>query len=237
MKITKSQIKKIIQEEIAKVREGNFEEDTLIPKNVFFRFIMPALEQAMPEASHLDRMMMARDAVEAVFSMGADMMAAPEPTMQEGNYPNSPLVAGMEKEYAMALSTVLGISPKEVESMSPMQIGELGTSIRNHYRNKLNKRPPPMADPRRAGKYTPREVNEGYTVPPSLDDILDRLSDRAQRQQVKTDLEQSGVFQLDPIEDKEKIKSIINRMRGNSTDQVLDFILVTIADEVLKVRV
>ena len=26
-------------------------------------------------------------------------------------------------------------------------------------------------------------------------------------------------------------------MRGNSTDQVLDFILVTIADEVLKVRV
>jgi len=82
-----------------------------------------------------------------------------------------------------------------------------------------------------------KHVNEGYTVPPSLDDILDRLSDRAQRQQVKTDLEQSGVFQLDPIEDKEKIKSIINRMRGNSTDQVLDFILVTIADEVLKVRV
>ena len=85
-----------------------------------------------------------------------------------------------------------------------------------------------------------KHVNEGYTVPPSLDDILDRLSDRAQRQQVKTDLEQSGVFQLDPIEDKEKIKSIINRMRmrhRTSTDQVLDFILVTIADEVLKVRV
>ena len=82
-----------------------------------------------------------------------------------------------------------------------------------------------------------KHVNEEYTVPPSLDDILDRLSDPAQRQQVKTDLEQSGVFQLDPIEDKEKIKSIINRMRGNSTDQVLDFILVTIADEVLKVRV
>ena len=71
----------------------------------------------------------------------------------------------------------------------------------------------------------------------SLDDLLDRLSDPAQRQQVKSDLEQSGVFQLDPIEDKEKIKSIINRMRGNSTDQALDFILVTIADEVLKVRV
>ena len=92
MKITKSQIKKIIQEEIAKVKEAN-----------------------------------------------------------------SPLVMGMEKDYAMALSTVLGISPEEVDSMTPQQIGELGTSIRNHYRNKLNKRPPPMADPRRAGKYTPRE--------------------------------------------------------------------------------
>ena len=95
MKITKSQIKKIIQEEIAKVREGN--------------------------------------------------------------YPNSPHVMGMEKDYAMALSTVLGISPEEVDSMTPQQIGELGTTIRNHYRNKLNKRPPPMADPRRADKYTPRE--------------------------------------------------------------------------------
>ena len=91
MKITKSQIKKIIQEEIAKVKEAN-----------------------------------------------------------------SPLVMGMEKDYAMALSTVLGISPEEVDS-TPQQIGELGTSIRNHYRNKLNKRPPPMADPHRAGKYTPRE--------------------------------------------------------------------------------
>ena len=95
MKVTKSQIRKIIQEEIAKVREGN--------------------------------------------------------------YPNSPHVMGMEKDYAMALSTVLGISPEEVDSMTPQQIGELGTSIRNHYRNKLNKRPPPMADPRRADKYTPRE--------------------------------------------------------------------------------
>ena len=73
--------------------------------------------------------------------------------------------------------------------------------------------------------------NEGY------DDILNRLADPAQRKQVKTGLEQSGVFQLDPIEDKEEIKSIINRMRGNSTDQVLDFILVTIADKVLKVHV
>ena len=94
MKITKSQIKKIIQEEIAKVREGN--------------------------------------------------------------YPNSPLVMGMEKDYAMALSTVLGISPEEVDSMTPQQIGELGTSIRNHYL-KQNRDAPPLSDPRRTGKYTPRE--------------------------------------------------------------------------------
>jgi hypothetical protein len=70
---------------------------------------------------------------------------------------NKALVTGMEKEYAMALSIVLGISPEEVELMSPLEVSELGTSIRNHYRNKLNKRPPPLADPRRAGKYTPRE--------------------------------------------------------------------------------
>ena len=62
-----------------------------------------------------------------------------------------------QKEYAMALSTVLGISTEEVESMSPLEISELGTSIRNHYRNKLNKRPPPLADPHRAGEFTPRE--------------------------------------------------------------------------------
>jgi len=70
---------------------------------------------------------------------------------------NVALVTGAEKEYAMALSTVLGISPEEVESMSPKQIGELGTSIRNHYRNKLNRREPPLFDPNRTGKYTPRE--------------------------------------------------------------------------------
>ena len=70
---------------------------------------------------------------------------------------NRTLATGMEKEYAMALSIVLGISPEEVELMSPLEVSELGTSIRNHYRNKLNKRPPPLADPRRAGKYTPRE--------------------------------------------------------------------------------
>ena len=62
-----------------------------------------------------------------------------------------------QKEYAMALSIVLGISPEEVELMSPLEISELGTSIRNHYRNKLNKRPPPLGDPNRTGEFTPRE--------------------------------------------------------------------------------
>ena len=155
MKITKSQIKKIIQEEIANVTEGNFEERHQSPRQVFFEVIIPALEAA--GYTGLDAMKVARDAVDAAFEAGAEMMAPPDPMMQEGNYPNSPHVMGMEKEYAMALSTVLGISPEEVESMSPMQVGELGTSIRNHYRNKLNKRPPPLADPRRAGEFTPRE--------------------------------------------------------------------------------
>ena len=70
---------------------------------------------------------------------------------------NRALVTGQQKEYAMALSIVLGISPEEVESMSPLEISELGTHIRNHYRNKLNKRPPPLADPHRTGEFTPRE--------------------------------------------------------------------------------
>ena len=70
---------------------------------------------------------------------------------------NRALDRRQQKEYAMALSTVLGISTEEVESMSPLEISELGTHIRNHYRNKLNKRPPPLADPHRTGEFTPRE--------------------------------------------------------------------------------
>ena len=46
MKITKSQIKKLIQEEIAKVSEGNFEEEYQSPRQVFFEVIIPALEAA-----------------------------------------------------------------------------------------------------------------------------------------------------------------------------------------------
>jgi len=82
---------------------------------------------------------------------------AADPELGDFDMVSEPASMGMEKEYAMALSTVLGISPEEVELMSPLEVSELGTSIRNHYRNKLNKRPPPLADPRRAGKYTPRE--------------------------------------------------------------------------------
>ena len=80
-----------------------------------------------------------------------------DPELGDFDMVSEPASMGMEKEYAMALSIVLGISPEEVELMSPLEVGELGTSIRNHYRNKLNKRPPPLADPRRAGKYTPKE--------------------------------------------------------------------------------
>lgn len=169
MKITKSQIKKIIQEEIAKVKEDSptrnlephisrfFEEGALgyqladkysnslmIDEDSDFLAVMDAIKDGMRNWKEFR--------VDA-----ADRKAAGVYENMEGNYPNSPHVMGMEKDYAMALSTVLGISPEEVDSMTPQQIGELGTSIRNHYRNKLNKRPPPMADPRRAGKYTPRE--------------------------------------------------------------------------------
>ena len=107
MKITKTQLKQIIKEELSSMSEGGI---------------------AGSGAGHY-----------------------------EGDEGSGALGRGQQKEYAMALSIVLGISPEEVESMSPLEISELGTSIRNHYRNKLNKREPPLSDPRRTGKYTPRE--------------------------------------------------------------------------------
>jgi len=69
-----------------------------------------------------------------------------------------------------------------------------------------------------------------------LDDILERLADPDQIEQVKAALEQSGVLQLDPIEHKRAIKFIMNAHRQHA-GQVLDFILVKIADEVLKVNI
>jgi len=71
-----------------------------------------------------------------------------------------------------------------------------------------------------------------------LNDILSRLADPEQKRQVKDALIKSGVFDLDPIEHKEKIKLIMNTLRGRmNADEVLDFILVQIADKVLKVNI
>ncbi len=69
-----------------------------------------------------------------------------------------------------------------------------------------------------------------------LNDILKRLSDPEQREHVKAALEQSGVLELDPIKNKKAIQFIMNAHRQHAGG-VLDSILVTIADEVLKVRV
>ena len=125
MKITKTQLKQIIQEELSSINEGDDwyseEHETLADKKFTER--------------------------------GATLSSAEFGTEEE----NRTLDRRQQKEYAMALSIVLGISPEEVESMSPLEISELGTHIRNHYRNKLNKRPPPLADPHRTGEFTPRE--------------------------------------------------------------------------------
>ena len=69
-----------------------------------------------------------------------------------------------------------------------------------------------------------------------LNDILSRLADPEQRRRAEHALNESGVFDLDPIEHKKAIKFIMNAHRQHA-DGVLDFILVKIADEVLKVKV
>jgi hypothetical protein len=76
MKITKNQLKQIIKEELAGVAEGNFEEEYQSPRQVFFEVIIPALEAA--GYTGLDAMKVARDAVEAAFEAGAEMMGPPE---------------------------------------------------------------------------------------------------------------------------------------------------------------
>ena len=76
MKITKNQLKQIIKEELAGVAEGNFEEEYQSPRQVFFEVIIPALEAA--GYTGLDAMKVARDAVDAAFEAGAEMMAPPE---------------------------------------------------------------------------------------------------------------------------------------------------------------
>ena len=76
MKITKKQVQKIIREEISKVTEGNFEEEYMSPRQGFFEVIIPALEAA--GYTGLDAMRVARDAVDAAFEAGAEMMGPPE---------------------------------------------------------------------------------------------------------------------------------------------------------------
>ena len=76
MKITKETLKQIIKEELAGVAEGNFEEEYQSPRQVFFEVIIPALEAA--GYTGLDAMKVARDAVEAAFEAGAEMMGPPE---------------------------------------------------------------------------------------------------------------------------------------------------------------
>ena len=76
MKITKNQLKQIIKEELTKVAEGNFEEEYQSPRQIFFEVIIPALEAA--GYTGLDAMKVARDAVEAAFEAGAEMMGPPE---------------------------------------------------------------------------------------------------------------------------------------------------------------
>ena len=76
MKLTKSRLRQIIKEELAGVAEGNFEEEYQSPRQVFFEVIIPALEAA--GYTGLDAMKVARDAVEAAFEAGAEMMGPPE---------------------------------------------------------------------------------------------------------------------------------------------------------------
>ena len=76
MKITKNQLKQIIKEELAGVAEGNFEEEYQSPRQIFFEVIIPALEAA--GYTGLDAMKVARDAVDAAFEAGAEMIGPPE---------------------------------------------------------------------------------------------------------------------------------------------------------------
>ena len=69
-----------------------------------------------------------------------------------------------------------------------------------------------------------------------LNNILKKLSNPKQSAHVKAALDQSGVFELDPIKNKKAIQFIMNAHRQHA-DGVLDSILVQIADEVLKVNV
>ena len=80
MKITTERLKQIIKEELdAVMDEGHG--GMMTPKRVFFDVIMPALESAGFRG--LDAMKMARDAVDAAFEMGAQMMGEQDENHKE----------------------------------------------------------------------------------------------------------------------------------------------------------
>ena len=83
MKLTRKQLQTIIKEELeAAIEEGHG--GMMTPKRVFFDVIIPALESA--GFMGLDAMKMAKDAVDAAFGMGSEMMA---PMLEEGINPQS----------------------------------------------------------------------------------------------------------------------------------------------------
>jgi hypothetical protein len=53
----------------------------------------------------------------------------------------------MEKEYAMALGKILGISPEEVEAMDPKRVSDIAMQIRQAYLSK-GMDAPPMNEPK-----------------------------------------------------------------------------------------
>lgn len=102
MKFTKTQLKQIIKEELDAVMDegdragasgGEYVRgrrphrldhdyfDVMTPKRVFFDVIMPALESAGFTGMHA--MKMARDAVDAAFEMGAQMMGEQDENHKE----------------------------------------------------------------------------------------------------------------------------------------------------------
>ena len=73
MKLTRNQLQTIIKEELeAAIEEGHG--GMMTPERVFHDVIMPALKSSLGLVG-LDAMKMAKDAVDAAFGMGAQMMA------------------------------------------------------------------------------------------------------------------------------------------------------------------
>ena len=56
----------------------------------------------------------------------------------------------MERNYAYILSSIIGVTPDRLETMTPKQISDIALQIRQALRSK-DKDPPPMSDPFRFG--------------------------------------------------------------------------------------